>query len=214
MPIPFTTCICTTALLVFLHTCVAQYRVVPGDTDENGCSGNHPAQLCFDHPGAQDCYALPNDKNFIFGLGPKAQPIGKWKNQPLILLSATFSGCGSGTLTEFALLTSINGKIKNLLPRIELTDQSEYRLWNLPPVSKLPVLVTADFVWDFNAGETHFGSHHYRVAAYVFNPYTGGYVQRVSFVTARRYSGEDASEPIRVLASEKPKILAKLTAAH
>ncbi len=214
MPTPFERRISTAALLVFLHTCAAQYRVVPGNADENGCSGNQPAQLCFDRPGALECYAFPNDKKFVFGLDPKAKSIGEWREQPLILFSATFSGCGSGTLTEYALLTSINGRVKNLLPRVELTDQGEYQLWNLPQISKLPVLAIADFVWDFKAGETHFGFHHYRVEAYVFNPGTGDYVQKVSFVTPHRYPGEDAGQAISVISGEKPAILAQLTSAH
>jgi hypothetical protein len=93
---------------------------------------------------------------------------------------------------------------------VQLTDQSEYKLWNLPRSSKLPALATADFVWDFKAGETHFAPHRYTVNMYVFDSRIGRYLQRIRYVTTRKYPGLDDSDAVRVLDAERPAILARL----
>ncbi len=121
-----------------------------------------------------------------------------------------FSGCGSGTLTSYALLTVNHGEFVSLLPTVELTNQSEFKLWRLPQFSHLPVLVTADFIWDFEEGETHFAPHRYRIKAFVFNAVSGRYLQRVRYETSKKYPGLDEVDEIRVLDAERPVILARI----
>ena len=58
-------------------------------------------------------------------------------------------------------------RLINLLPNVRVTNQSEYHFWNLPALSAMPVLVTADFVW--SEGETHFSQHRSRITSYVYN---------------------------------------------
>ena len=121
-----------------------------------------------------------------------------------------FSGCGSGTLTRFSLLTVRGGDFVNLLPKVGLTNQSEYKIWNLPQYSPLPILVTADFIWDFDARETHFAHHYYEVDAYAFDAKAGSYLRRISYRTKRRYAGLDNLDAIHVLEVERPTVVAKL----
>jgi hypothetical protein len=121
-----------------------------------------------------------------------------------------FYGCGSGTLTSYALLTVNHCEFVNLLPEVELTNQSEFKLWNLPQFSHLPVLVTADFIWEFEAGETHFAPHRYRIEAFVFNAKSGRYLQRVRYETTKKYPGLDEVDEIRVLTAERPTILGNI----
>ncbi len=132
-----------------------------------------------------------------------------------------FSGCGSGTLTDFALLTVRDGEFVNLLPRVRLTNQSEYKLWSLPQFSKLPILLTADFIWDFETmqksnfnEETHFASHRYHIEVFAFDARSGRYLQKVHYETTKKYPGLDEADKIRVLDPEKPVILAKLAQAR
>ena len=192
----------------------AQMRIIPGDTNEDGCSGRKSAQLCLDQPGVEQCFTLPPDKDYVFGLEPRIERVGKWRNQPLLLFSATFSGCGSGQLTEYALLAESKQGLVNLLPKVELTELSEHHMWDLPNVSSLPVLVTADYVWDFKAGETHFGDHHYRVEAFTFNAGVTLYEKRLSYVTAKRYPSEREGPDVSILATERPAILAGLKSSQ
>lgn len=133
------------AVFFVWHTapCVGQYRLLPGETEPGqsaDCSPKTAARICLGISTTDKCYAAPNDKDYIFGLEPSAKRVGQIDGRELILFTATFSGCGSGTLTSLALLTVKNGDLTNLLPKVELTNQSEYKLWQVPAISKLPVL--------------------------------------------------------------------------
>jgi hypothetical protein len=196
----------------------AQYRLLPGQADKDGCSPTTPARICSGANGTEHCYALPSTKDYIFGLDPEQKNIGKLDGQTLTLFSATFSGCGSGSLTSLAMLVERGGEFADLLPPVQVTNQSEHRVWNLPQVSSLPVLVTADFIWDLEAGkksnltqETHFAAHRYSIRAYVFDPTSRVYVERAHFDTKKKYPGLDAVESIRVLEPEQPQTIARLT---
>jgi hypothetical protein len=128
-----------------------------------------------------------------------------------------FSGCGSGTLTHFSLLMVRDGEFVNLLPKVELTNQSEYKLWSLPQISNVPVLVTADYIWDYKdmeksnyTEETHFAHHRYTISLYIFEFKSGRFIQRLQYATTKKYPGLDDADGISVLESERPTILSKL----
>ena len=146
---------------------------------------------------------------YTFGLEPEALPIGELNGQPLILFFATFSGCGSGTLTDYSLLVIRNGEFVKLSPKVQLTNQSEYKIWRLPSVSAQPILVTADFLWDFKT-ETHFSQHRYRIHTYLYDPKSGQYQEKLHFDTAKKYPGLDDAQEMHVLESEKSAITTKL----
>jgi len=169
----------------------AQYRVLPGETDRDGCVPKTPARICLGATGMAHCYEPFGNKDYIFALEPKATPVGQLDGHDLTLFTAMFSGCGSGALTDFSLLTVRDEEFVNLLPKVQLTNQSEYKLWSLPRFSKLPILVNADFIWDFDAmqkskykEETHLASHRYRIEAFVFDTKSGRYLKKVHYETA------------------------------
>jgi hypothetical protein len=203
------------ALLAGVAVCRAQYRVIQGDLDADGFPTTS-ARLCLGATGTTHCYTPPSGE-YAFGLEPKTQVVAKLGGKDLILFTATFSGGGSGLLTNFALLTTRNDELVNLLPEVQLTNQSEYRLWNLPRISGMPVLATADFIWDFKAmkesnytEETHFSRHRYTINVYIFDPKNGRYLQRLSYATTKKYPGLDDGDGIRVLNAERTAILARL----
>ena len=212
-PLRWQTALITLFCVSLAVPCFGQYRLLPGKTEPGqfaDCSPRTAARICLGTSNTDKCYAAPNDENYIFGLQPSAKRVGQGAGRELTLFTATFSGCGSGTLTSLALLTVKNGKLTNLLPKVELTNQSEHKLWQLPSISKLPVLATADFIWDFDAGETHFAPHRYTVELFVFDASLGQYTQRIAYETKRKYPGLDDADSIRVLDAEKADILAKL----
>jgi hypothetical protein len=202
---------------VCANSCIAQYRLIPGKFDESiGCDPKTPARICHG-TGTAHCYAPESTKNYTFGMEPKAVQVGQLDGQPLILFSAMFSGCGSGTLTDYSLLTIQKGEFVNLLPHVRLTNQSEYKFWDQQEVSKLPVLVTADFIWNFGnpkdpntPGETHYGDHRYQIDAFDFDAKSGRYAKAVVYTTSGKYAGEDSEGPMQVLEAERPQILDKL----
>lgn len=211
----------------FLLVSQGQYRVLPGKTvpgDFEDCDPKTPARICLGAVGESHCYSPPNDKfdppsneAYIFGLEPKAKAVGRLNGKELTLFTAMFSGCGSGTLTQSSLLTVRNGELVNLLPKVELTEQSEYKFWNLPQFSSLPVLVTADFIWDYEAmkksnykEETHLARHRYTISLYVFDSKSGRFVQRLQYATTKKYPGLDDVDGIKVLDTQRPTVLARL----
>jgi hypothetical protein len=203
--------LCFVGLVLFGSAGYTQYRLVPGQTDDDGCVSKTPAKICLGESGVGPCYSPQSTKDYVFGLEPAARTIGRLDGQPLILFSAMFSGCGSGTLTDYSLLTTQRGEFVNLLPRVGLTNQSELRAWQLPQISELPVLATADFLWDFDAKETHFATHRYQIAIYAFDKESKRYIQRLSYKTNKKYEGLDEANEIKVLELERLTILSRLS---
>jgi hypothetical protein len=204
-------------VLIFLSATIscAQYRVIPGKLDADGLPTTS-ARICLGTTGTDRCYTAPSDK-YAFGLDPKAETIGRLNGQDLILFKATFSSGGSGELTNLALLEGRPSELVNVLPSVQLTNQSEYKLWNLPQISGLPTLATADFVWDFAAmkasnyaDETHFAHHRYQISVYIFDQKVQKYLERIHYMTTKKYPGLDEADSVRVLDAEKKAILAKL----
>jgi hypothetical protein len=131
-------------ILLSAVACCAQYRVLPGKLDADGLPTTS-ARICLGAAGTNQCYAPPSER-YAFGLNSKAETIGTRAGHDLILFTATFSGGGSGDLTNLAILEERGGEFASLLPTVQLTNQSEYKVWNLPQISGQPVLATADFV--------------------------------------------------------------------
>ncbi|MGD0680719.1 MAG: hypothetical protein ABR990_01615 [Terracidiphilus sp.] len=197
-----------------------QYHVIPGKTNPASsaeCLPETPARICQGTTEVDHCYAPPSDKDIIFGLEPRATPVGQLDGIELTLFTAMYSSCGSGTLTKYSLLMVRGGELVNLLPSVELSNQSDYKFWNLPEFSSLPVLVTADFIWDYTTikksnyiEETHSAPHRYRMNAYVYDTKSGRYLQKVRFDTTKMYSGQQDAEEINIVDAEKAVIMAKL----
>ncbi len=184
------------------------------DTDGLPTSG---AKLCTVAPPTV-CFRMPSaiaegSPNVVyeFGLDPVSERIPLREGGSVVFFLATFSGGGSGTLERAALLRyDSGGKIENLLPYVAVTDQSERQMWRLPEISDYPVLITADFLWNFAAHETHFARHFYTVAAYEFDPRSDRYVETFFYKTSHKYAGLDETDRIRVLGSERDEILRRL----
>jgi hypothetical protein len=104
-----------------------------------------------------------------------------------------------------------SGQLKNLLPQIEVTNQAEVAVWDLPKVSPMPALLTADYVWGQN--EAHYGAHLFEVRIYVYDLVSGRYKLRHKYTTAHTYPGIDNwdSQP-EVLEKERGRIVGMLAA--
>src|ERR1019366_8791833 len=184
----------------------APYQVINGQTDSDGFPTT-PARLCISSNEKQDCYTPPT-QDPPFGLDAKAEVVKLASGSSLILFTAESSSGGSGSLTIIALLENHGGRLENLLPKVAVTNQSEHRVWDLPSISTMPVLTTADFIWA--DGETHFARHLYRITSYVYDKNAGRYIQRDDFVTGKKYPGLDEADAVKVLEPEKAAIVARL----
>jgi hypothetical protein len=187
---------------------VPPYRVLNGQTDSDGFPTT-AARLCIGSASSEQCYEPPPKPPLApFGLNATAREVKLTSGAKLLLFTAEASEGGSGSLTSIALLENRNGKLIDLLPTVRVTNQSEYRVWNLPAISTMPILITADYVW--SAGETHFAQHRYRIMSYVYDKQAGRYLRRDEYVTEKKYAGLDDTDEIKVLGSEKPTILKRL----
>jgi hypothetical protein len=192
------------------------YKVYPGKVDLDGLPTG-AARLCL-NARPTHCYSLPNGRNdvqsgieFEFGLEPKTERASVQGGGSLILFSATFSGGGSGTLDELALLRyERDGTMRNLLPVVQLTEQGEHAIWQLPSISPMPVLVTAEYVW--GKGETHFEQHLFEIRAYLYDLASQSYAEKIMYRTSRRYPSLDEVDQVNVLTPERNEILRQLEA--
>jgi hypothetical protein len=186
------------------------YKVYSGTLDGDGLPTSG-ARLCLDAK-VTSCYTLLEKRNDMqFGLEPKTRKVSVQGGGSLVLFSGTFSGGGSGTLDELALLQYEQDQtLWNVLPVVQLTEQSDHAVWQLSSVSSMPVLLTADFVWGKN--ETHFEPHHFEVRAYLYDSAKQIYVEKMSYQTSRRYPSLDQVSQIKVLVPEQSEILRRLNA--
>jgi len=195
-----------------------RYRLIEG-ASEDPYSTTTGAQLCL-VDGLKTCFTLEPEKAAVdgeemvtqFGLLPEGQRVSIRAGGSLVLIFADCGG-GSGSSARFALLRyRRDHPLYDLLPKIELSNQSDHALWDVPSVSPMPVLVTADYIW--GAGEAHYGSHFYEIRAYRYNPDTDKYAQILTYRTSRKYRGFDNwDDPFPLLKFERAQILHKLGAS-
>jgi hypothetical protein len=218
---PFLLQLIVLAVLILVSTtdssAQAPYRVLQGRVDSDGFPTT-AASICLGDSGSAHCYTPPDyQPKSPFGLNAKAVDIGQLSRHPLTLFTAVFSKGGNGELTTYALLTVKDGDFINLLPKLQLTNQSEFAVWNLPEFSGLPILVTADFLWDpyhqlgsHNELESHYGPHRYTIRVLLYDSAASHYAERIHFDTDHTYPGLNNVDAIKVLDPERKHILTRL----
>jgi hypothetical protein len=151
---------------------------------------------------------------YQFGLDPHMKIIVPDPSSPWLLFDATFSGGGSGTLTRYAILRVNGYSFTNLLPKLALTNVSDFAVWNEKQFSKYPLLVAADFIWNFDAKETHFGPHYFAIDVWRYSLAANTYQEVITYKTSKRYDGGDSVDAITVITSERAQILRRLSTLH
>ena len=201
----------TTRLLPFHFRGASLEMTVPA-TNEVGVAPAEPACVCLLAVPRKACFSPARDTTvkLEFGIEPHAELVRIAPGRNGLLFTAVASAGGSGSLTSLALLDFDGRELRNLLPTIALTNQSQYAFWREPEISPAALLLTADFVWA--AEETHFAPHRYLVTVYGFREAVGHYGRLERYTTARKYSGGDDVNEISVLGPERPVILARLKA--
>jgi len=193
-----------------------RFKLIASPLDQDGISPTSGAKLCTLQTKPV-CYAMPAEMakggtqvEYQFGLDPVSERILVGDGGSVVFFLATFSGGGSGTLERAVLLRyQPDGTIVNLLPYVAVTNVSQRQMWRLPDVSDYPVLVTADFIWDFAAHETHLSPHRFEIQAWKYDPAQDRYARAFSYRTAKKYDSGDSS-PVNVLKPERAEILRRL----
>lgn len=187
------------------------YKIYPGilDQDNQPVSG---ARLCLTEAESH-CFTLAHSGNgsdkdnwLYHGLRVKSQRLKLNSGGSLVLFNAN-SGGGSGSSDRYVLLRfESNRQFKNLLPEIVVTNQADVAAWDLPAVSPMPVLLTADYLW--GAMEGHYSPHFFAVKIYVYDPQTDRYKLRHKYTTAHKYPGIDNwDQAPEILEKERNRII-------
>ena len=144
-----------------------------------------------------------------FGLRAKSQRLKLDSGGSIVLFNANCGG-GSGSADKYVLLRyEPDGHLTNLLPRIVVSNQADVATWNLPTVSRLPVFITADFLWEGMEG--HYSSHHFEVRVYIYDRTTDRYKLRQKYRTVQKYPGIDNwDQAPEVLERERGEIVEML----
>lgn len=187
-----------------------EYHVFDGEKDSDGRFAT-AARLCVDAIGTQRCYTSMV-KGQIYGNDATAEEVKLSGGGKLLLFTAdNYDGEGNSTsATTVALLANRGGQLSNLLP--EIIRSSEYRLWNLPEFSPMPVFVNAYYSWDLSdKDECSACAHRVHIASYVYNKENESYLQDDEFMTATKHLWPPYEKS--VLDSEKAEILARFKKA-
>jgi hypothetical protein len=191
-----------------------QYKVYPGvlDEDNSPVSG---ARLCATERKSH-CFTLAHsgagsdaDSWLYYGLRAKSQRIKLDAGGSVVLFNANCGG-GSGSDDRYVLLRSEpDGRFKNLLPEIIVTNQADVAMWDLSTVSPMPVFVTADSLW--GAMEGHYSQHFFEVRMYVYDAVADRYKLRHKYQTAHKYPSIDNWEQApEVLEKERSRVIEML----
>jgi hypothetical protein len=190
------------------------YKVYQGILDED----NFPvsgARLCTTEEKSH-CFTLaPDGEKFdkdswlYFGLRAHSQRLRLNGGGSIVLFNANRGG-GSGSSDRYVLLRAEpDGRLKNLLPEIIVTNQADVAAWDIPIASPLPVFITADYLWE--GMEAHYSSHFFEIRIYVYDGTADRYTLRHKYRTAHKYPGIDNWEQApEVLARERGKIIEML----
>lgn len=92
------------------------------------------------------------------------------------------------------------GSFINLLPKVSLSDQSEYKIY--PSFGKRgeAILITADRIWNSNK-ETLYGRHKFEVKIFKLDGFKG-YKLHHKYITKKKYPSYDEVENIEVIGPE------------
>jgi hypothetical protein len=189
--------------------------VDPGTEDEDGFYPKGEAKVCVQGQPEEDCYTAPKG----VGRTPSLSVIQLHKGESALFFEAA-SGGVSGFALHFAVLEFCDrvgfpgckvDELKNLLPELEISNQSQHAWWELPKISDSRVFLTAEYVW--GPREAHYSDHRYIISAYVRRPDDFdelSYHLVDQFMTVRHYGYRNGGELEDVLGAEKREILARL----
>jgi hypothetical protein len=127
-------------------------------------------------------------------------------SESAILFVARFSGGGSGSLRLLSLWKQVgtNQTLTNILPRVLLTEQGEYKILPVTKNGHHGVFVTADYRLDRD--ESHFSPHHFDISIYQLSAGRDAFAKIGSYETTKKYPSLDDVDEIQVITFEMVEI--------
>jgi hypothetical protein len=181
--------------------------------------GDTPAKLCFSRPNDkhEDCTkitsGLPNDPNFIYNY----QTVKQFGIVPLkagtkaVAFHAEFYGGGSGYAEQLSFwIYDRKGDFFTPALVISTNESGQNKIISTGPLSGY--VVTADPVWQFDKGESHFSAHQFEITVYRLSGQS--YLKVLTYLTTRKYGGEDDGLPSDAIGGEMTRIRSLLKAVQ
>ena len=152
------------------------------------CKSDNPSSDCFDAKASteQGTYNF----QFVEQLSIATIVVNKLPTQAALFVSEFHHEGGSGSLRLITLWAYRDDtqKFDNVLPKVLLSEQGEYRLISHENVFN-EAFVTADYIWGEN--ETHFSPHRFKIKIYVFNEDDKSFLLKAEYTTKLKYKSLD-----------------------
>jgi hypothetical protein len=174
-----------------------------------------PAKLCFSYDSVgheQECFEaeiIIDKTSYKFQLVNNLSIISLSKGQNTengILFIAEYFGGGSGTLSLISIwIYSIEEKkFVNILPKVTITEQGEYKILMANGDKEESIFVIADYI--LGKGETHFDPHRYKISIYQYNIKNSAFNLLAEYVTTSKYKSLNYSNKADIINYELDKI--------
>jgi hypothetical protein len=196
-------------------------------TGEDAETGDKPVKVCFQQsPAAEPACTAFTSEGDDSDLRLAYQALGGWNDRAPsanglriedfaagvkgVVGEATYSGGGSGTLTQTVVWTFSGGRIEGFYPTYtaKISNLAEARRFASGPMAGY--YITADFIWGDH--ETHWDPHRFTLDAYKLdNGRT--YLRVLSYVTTNKYPAERQTQDY-VIDHEMPHLQQLLADAY
>lgn len=192
---------------------VTAYQAPPPKNDYD--PGDTPAKLCFSHPSHkhESCTkitsSIPNSVLFNYQTVKKLDIVQIAPNTKAVTFQAEFWGGGSGLAEQISLW--LFDPVSNFWSQalvISTNESGQYKFISSGALAGN--VITADPVWDFDEGESHFSAHRYEMTVYRFK--AQDYAKILTYQTKKKYNDEQDEKIRDIIASELSNVRSLLGA--
>jgi hypothetical protein len=199
---------------LFGTTKPATYQLHEGSEDKPHSS----AGICFQTEGESNsrCYEARDNEDWYFE-SPDVKffsfPVGTTTQVAIFSAKQNFGGSGTATLLTALVIDSSSSTIRNILPKIVLSRQGDFKVWFDRSVSSFPLFSTAEFMIVPDSAIE--GEHRYKVQTFSFDRQSGVYRLIDAYITRKAYNVFGSPTPFSVLSKEQSILKARVDkAAH
>ena len=197
---------------LFGATKPASYQLHEGSEDKPHSSAGICFQtedesnpLCYEARDSQDWYFESSEVKFF------SFPLETTTQVAIFSAQQNFGGSGTATLLAALVFDPSSSSIRNLLPKIVLSRQGDFKVWFDRSVSSFPLFSTAEFTNVPDAAIE--GEHRYKVQTFSFDRQSGIYRLIDAYTTRRAYNVFGSPTPFSVLSKEQSVLKARVDKA-
>jgi len=172
-------------------------------------TGDTPAKLCFSNRSHRhdSCTKITSSSTNSILLNyqtvKKLEVVQIAADTKALLFQAEFWGGGSGYAEQVSLwLFNPTSQYWDSALVISTNEMGQYKL--LSSGALAGTVITADPIWAFDEGESHFSAHRYEISVYRFK--AQDYAKMLTYRTKQKYNDEEDEKTSDVIAGELTNI--------